>query len=141
PSAPPLAWVPQSIRASRTCRITRWRRSVLDSEPVEQCELHLAPRRERARDSAEGRRGHRLVADEERRVIEEVRGIHAQLNFVALVNLRGLDQTEIEGGVPRSAQDALLERADCPGRGCREELSGKGRSAGDGGLAAAVERR
>ena len=62
-------------------------------------------------------------------MIENVLPDHAQLKYVAFRQLEVLVDGEVEGGVPRTIEDAAAERADRAGGRHGECLSGEGRRA------------
>src|SRR5215831_7884911 len=99
------------------------------SEAVLQGELEHAGATEDAGDLAERGGRHRLIADLERGVIEDISNIHAEIDRVALGDLRALQETEIERCVPWAVEDAATKRTDGSGSGHVERLSGEGRRA------------
>src|SRR5581483_7852757 len=77
-------------------------------------------------DFAEGGGGCRLVADCERRMVQDVLANHAEVQDVAFSDPKRLVDREVEGGVPWTVEDAAAQLAD--GSGCRhgEGLAGEG---------------
>src|ERR1039458_4744604 len=97
---------------------------------VVQAKLHDAWGIEHRSDDAECGGVDVLVAHIKRGVVEDVKGVHAYLDGLALAELDGLGETGVDIEGPGAGKLAPLQHAQRAGAGIGEDLAGKVGSAG-----------